>query len=153
VDGFLEWLSDNAWAGWLGVAIVLGIVETASLDLVFLMLAVGAAGGAAAAALGAPFVVQILVAVLGSAALLGVVRPIAQRHLTSAPALTTGTDALVGRQAIVVTPVDRFSGQVKLAGELWTARTFDEHDVIPAGSPVDVYAIEGATAIVYRANE
>jgi membrane protein implicated in regulation of membrane protease activity len=145
-----DWLGDNAWAGWLGLAVVLGIVETFTLDLVFLMLAGGAVAGAVAAAFGAPLLLQAVVAVVASAALLGVVRPIARRHLRTPLETRTGVAALVGRDALVIARVDAHSGQVKLGGEVWSARAFDDHDVIEPGERVQVAEIEGATALVYR---
>ena len=151
MDGIVDWLGENAWAGWLGLAVVLGIIETTTLDLVFLMLAGGALAGAAAAAFGAPLLLSAVVAILASAALLGVVRPIARRHLRTPLETRTGVAALVGRQAVVLARVDGESGQVKLAGEVWSARAFDEHEVIEPGEKVQVVQIEGATALVFRA--
>ena len=151
MDGFFDWLGDNAWAGWLGLAVVLGIVETTTLDLVFLMLAGGALAGAAAAAFGAPLLLQAVVAILASAALLGIVRPIARRHLHTPIDVRTGVAALVGRDALVLQRVDAHSGQVKLAGEVWSARAFDENEVIEPGEKVQVVQIDGATALVFKA--
>lgn len=152
MDGFFDWLGDNAWAGWLGIAVVLGIVETTTLDLVFLMMAGGALAGAVAAGFGAPLVLQAVVALLATAALLGVVRPVAKRHLRTPIEARTGVAALVGRDALVTAQVDAHQGQVKLAGEIWSARSFDEREVIEPGVRVHVVEIDGATAVVFRAD-
>ena len=148
-DAF-DWIGDNEWTLWIGLALILGIIETTTLDLVFLMLAVGAVGGALAAAIGAPFLVQALVAIAVSVAMLGVVRPIAKRHLHQPITERTGVAALVGRRAIVLERVDGTSGRVKLAGEVWSARSYDG-SVIEAGASVDVVEIQGATALVFAA--
>jgi membrane protein implicated in regulation of membrane protease activity len=150
MDGFFDWLGDNAWAGWLGLAVVLGIVETTTMDLVFLMLAGGALAGALAAAVGAPLLLQAVVAVVATAALLGVVRPVAKRHLRTPLEARTGVAALVGRDALVTAKVDAHSGQVKLAGEIWSARAFDDREVIEPGARVHVVEIDGATAVVFQ---
>ncbi len=152
MDGFFDWLGENAWAGWLGLAVVLGIVETTTLDLVFIMLAGGALAGAAAAAFGAPLLLQAVVALVATAALLGVVRPVAKRHLRTPLEARTGVAALVGRDALVLQQVDAHSGQVKLAGEIWSARSFDDREVIEPGARVHVVEIDGATAVVFRAD-
>ncbi len=152
MDGFFDWIGDNAWAGWLGLAVVLGIVETTTLDLVFLMLAGGALAGAMAAGLGAPLLLQAVVALVATAALLGVVRPVAKRHLRTPIEARTGVAALVGRDALVTAQVDAHQGQVKLAGEIWSARSFDEREVIEPGARVHVVEIDGATAVVFRAD-
>src|SRR5918996_4915207 len=99
MQGAFDWIGDNEWALWAGLALILGIIETTTLELVFLMLAVGAAGGAVAAALGAPFLIQALAAIVVSVAMLGVVRPIAKRHLHQSITERTGVAALIGRRA------------------------------------------------------
>lgn len=146
-----DWVADNAWVPWLGLALVFGIVETTTLDLVFLMLAGGAVAGAIASVLGLPFLAQALVAIGASAALLGVVRPVAKRHLRQAGSSRTGVAALVGRRAAVVERVDPHGGRVKLAGEIWSARSYDGRSVMEVGASVDVIEIQGATALVYEA--
>ncbi len=148
-DAF-DWIGDNEWTLWAGLALILGIIETTTLDLVFLMLAVGAAGGAVVAAFGVPFVFQALAAIAVSVAMLGVVRPIAKRHLHQPITERTGVAALVGRRAVVLERVDGTGGRVKLAGEVWSARSYDG-SVIEAGANVDVVEIQGATALVFAA--
>ena len=74
--------------------------------------------------------------------------PIARRHLKTPASLRTGTAALVGRPATVIQRVDRSGGQVKLGGEVWTARSYDEDDSFEPGARVEVMKIEGATALV-----
>jgi membrane protein implicated in regulation of membrane protease activity len=150
VGDLAEWLGDNAWVLWLGLALVFGIVETTTLDLMFLMLGGGALAGGVAAMVGAPFLVQALVAIVASGALIGVVRPVAKRHLRQPVSARTGVAALVGRRATVIERVDSHGGRIKLAGEVWSARSYD-HAVIEIGASVDVVEIQGATALVYEA--
>ncbi|PSK98651.1 membrane protein implicated in regulation of membrane protease activity [Haloactinopolyspora alba] len=151
MQGFWDWLGDYAWVSWLAAAIVLGLVETLTLDLVFLMLAGGAVGGAVVALSGFGVVFQALAAIVVSVALLGFVRPVAKRHMRSSTATRTGAAALVGRKGVVVQRVDAENGLIKLAGEVWTARCYDGRSVIEAGRDVDVIEIDGATALVFPA--
>ena len=141
-------MGDYAWAAWLVVAVVLGGLELFSLDLVLVMLAVGALGGAAVAALGLPFVAAAGVAVGISLVGLLAVRPVAVRHLRAGPLQLTGTAALVGREAVVTAEVTRDGGRVRLAGEIWSARNYVPDGTIPVGKTVDVVSIDGATAVV-----
>lgn len=133
---------------WLIAAVVLGILEVLSLDLVLIMLAAGALAGAGAAALGAPFVVQAGAA--AAVALLGIfaVRPIALRHLRSTPQALTGIDALIGQKVTVLEEVTAESGRVKLSGEIWSARLEEAWDPLPVDSQGTVVEIRGATAII-----
>jgi membrane protein implicated in regulation of membrane protease activity len=149
----MDWLGDNLWAGWLALAIALGAAELASLDLILLMLAVGAVVGAVTAGIGLPFVVQILLAGGASVAMLALVRPNVVKKLRSGPELQLGHGKLVGRQALVTEDVTSLSpGRVKLAGEIWTAEPYDESLTIKAGETVEVLAIKGATVFVHPAN-
>ncbi len=144
-----DWLRDNAWVVWSGLGVLLAVAELLSLDLVLLMLAVGAFAGAAVALAGAPLAAELAVAVVVSAGMLALVRPNIARRLHAGPELTMGHDALVGRTAVVVEPVTELDGRVRLAGELWTARSYDPGAMIEPGTKVSVFAIEGATAVVY----
>ena len=139
----------ESWIVWLVLAAVLGVAEIMTTTLAFGLIAVGAvvAGVVGVAGAGLPF--QLIAFAVASAAGLGVVRPIAVRHIKQPPLLRTGTSALVGRSAKVVEEVTDDGGKVRIGGELWSARPYDESQVIPVGSSVDVFAIEGATALVH----
>jgi membrane protein implicated in regulation of membrane protease activity len=139
----------QSWMFWLTVAAALGTAEllTATLDLLLLGCAALVAAGVAAIGLGIGF--QLLAFAVSAVLVITVVRPFARRALTSAPQLPSGVAGLVGREAVTLTPVGREPGRVRLAGEEWSARAYDPDLVIPAGATVDVFAIEGATALVH----
>ena len=86
--------------------------------------------------------------VAGSVAALAIVRPIARRHMRTPAHIRTGAAALIGQRAIVLEKVDADGGLVKIGGEVWTARAYDEDHVIEPGARVEVLKIEGATALV-----
>jgi len=143
----------DAWIWWLVAGVALAVVEILTLDLVFVMLSAGtvaAAGIAGLDAAGAPlgFGAQLVgglaVAVLG----LVLLRPVALRHLRDTPELRTGTAALIGADALVTDRVDRLGGRVKLAGEIWSARSYHPDGVFEQGTAVSVLWIDGATALV-----
>ncbi|POX44500.1 hypothetical protein C3489_36295 [Streptomyces sp. Ru71] len=138
----------DAWVWWLVGAAALGIPLVVTAMPEFGMLAVGAVAAAIAAGFGLGVVVQVLVFLAVSVALIAVVRPIAARHSRQRPQLATGVDALKGRQAVVLERVDGSGGRIKLAGEVWSARALDTGRAYEVGQEVDVVDIEGATAIV-----
>jgi membrane protein implicated in regulation of membrane protease activity len=133
---------------WVVVAGVLAVGEVLSLTLVLAMPAVGALAAALVAVLDGGVVLQLVAFVVVSAALLGLVRPIARRHLRTAPRLRSGAAALVGRQAVVLERVDADGGRVKLGGEVWSARSWSGQQVLEPGTRVEVMEIDGATALV-----
>jgi membrane protein implicated in regulation of membrane protease activity len=149
----MEWFRENAWAAWTGAAILLGVAELLSLDLVLLMLAIGAGAGVVAALLGAPFALQLLAAIGTAVAMLALVRPSMVKRLHSGPELTLGHDALVGKQAVAVSEVTSQGGQIRVGGEVWSARPYDETAVIREGARVDIFEIKGATALVHEIPE
>ena len=136
------------WVYWMIAAGALAVGEIITLSFFLGPIAVAAAVAAVAALIGVGVAIQILVFTIASAASLLVLRPIARRHLRTPAQLRTGTAALVGEHAVVLERVDRDGGQIKLAGEIWTARAFDEDEVLEAGARVQVMQIQGATALV-----
>jgi membrane protein implicated in regulation of membrane protease activity len=139
----------GAWIIWLIVAAVLGIAEVVTVTLALGLLAVAAVVAGVVGAAGLGFPAELGAFAVTAAAGLGVIRPIAMRHIKQPPPLRTGVAALVGRTGIVVQEVNGQDGRVRIGGELWTSRAYDEITVIPVGTKVDVMQIEGVTALVY----
>jgi membrane protein implicated in regulation of membrane protease activity len=121
----MDWISNHAWETWLIVAVALAALELVSLDLILVMLAGGALLGAVVALFGAAFAVQVLVALAASVGLLALVRPNVVRRLHNGPHLRTGTEALIGRQALVLREMSaHHPGRVKIGGEEWSAAPY-----------------------------
>jgi len=139
----------GTWIIWLIVAAVLGVAEVMTATLAFGLVAVAALVGAGVGAAGGNPALQFGAFTVASAAGLGVARPFAMRHVRQPPLLQTGTAALVGRSAYLLDEVTALGGRVRIGGEEWSARPYDETLTIPKGSTVDVMQIEGATALVY----
>jgi membrane protein implicated in regulation of membrane protease activity len=136
-----------AWLVWLIGGLLLISAEVLSGDLWLLMIGLGALGGSAAALAGGNLVISALVFAIASIALIGGIRPMLKRKLLVGQDIKTNTQALIGARATVVAPVDHHSGQVKIGGEIWSART-DNGGTYQPGTPVIVVQISGATAIV-----
>ena len=150
----MEWLADHLWAAWLVLAVALGVAEMVSLDLILLMVAVGAVVGALAAMASFPLVLQVLLGAGSSAAMLALVRPNLVSKLHSGPDLVTGMGKLVGQEGVVTEELSAHNpGRVKLAGEIWSARPYDDSLTIAPGARVEVFAIRGATAYVHPVGE
>jgi membrane protein implicated in regulation of membrane protease activity len=138
------------WVIWIIAACVLAVGEMLTLGFFLAPFAVGAALAGLADALGASTAVDFAVFLVVSSLLLLLVRPIARAHRRLPPATRTGTAALVGRRAIVLERIanDEGVGCVRVDGEVWTARAYDEDDVIEEGARVNIVEIRGATALV-----
>jgi membrane protein implicated in regulation of membrane protease activity len=140
----------DPWMIWIVLAVVLAGVELASPSLFFAPFAAGALLGAVSQSAGLGTVAAFAAFVVSSGLLMTFARPIARRHLYTPQVIRTGTAALIGRTAMVTERIDNDAqtGLVKLEGEVWTARSWDEDETIEAGHRVDVIEIEGATALV-----
>lgn len=135
---------------WLAAGGALLLVELMTANLLFASLAVSALAAGAAAGLGFDAVVQTIVFGVAAFVSLALIRPVALRHLKkSKPDAATNTDALIGAFAFTMSSVTETGGQIKLAGEVWTAKT--SGGSIAADQKVFVTAIRGATAIIKEA--
>jgi membrane protein implicated in regulation of membrane protease activity len=136
---------------WLIVALGLAGAEALTGDMSLLML-----GGGALAAAGSSWLLDLPVWADGavflvvSMLLLVLVRPVLRRGLTSARGIRVGFQALEGKSALVLDRVARDEGQVKLDGQVWTARPLNDSDVFEPGELVTVMHIDGATAVVWQ---
>ncbi|GAB2330378.1 NfeD family protein [Streptomyces griseoincarnatus] len=139
----------DPWLIWLIVAAVLAVAEIFTLTAALGMLSAAALVTAGVAAVGLPLWVQLLAYAVLAAVTLLFVRPLALRHLQRPQRTRFGVDALVGKPAQVLTAVSGTDGRIRIEGEEWTARSYDETLVISPGKTVDVIEISGATAIVY----
>ena len=139
-----------AWAVWAVLAVLLAVGELFTLGFFLGAVALAAVLAALVALVGLGLALQLAVFIAASVGSLALLRPIAVRHLRTPAALRTGTAALVGAKAVVLERVDDNGGQVKLGGEVWSARPFFEGQAYEPGARVEVAKIEGATAMVYE---
>ena len=140
----------DAWIIWLIAAGVLGVGEMHQGAFYLAPFALGAAVAALVSLLGAGAGVSAVVFVAASAIVFATLRPVARRHRQLPPSIRTGAAALVGRPAIVLERIanDEGVGCVRIGGEVWTARSYDDDEVFDAGERVEVAEIRGATALV-----
>ena len=145
-----DWLGDNSWAIWLSLAFLLGIAEIMSLDLVLIMLAVGALAGAGIAVV-APSLwwLQILVASGISIMMLLLLRPTLLAKVRSMPGYRSSAAKMVGSSGVATSQIDRAGGEIKVDGQSWSARPYSSDLVIEQGTEIEVFEIDGVIAVVY----
>lgn len=140
----------DPWLLWLIAAVVFGVGEIATLGFFLAPFAGGALLAAIVTGLGAGTAAGWVVFLVVSVVLLAALRPVARSHRRQPPLLRTGTAALVGKSGMVVERIanDEGVGCVRIDGEVWTARSYDDDEVIEAGRRVQIVEIRGATAFV-----
>jgi membrane protein implicated in regulation of membrane protease activity len=134
---------------WLIIGIVLVVAEVLSGAFVLVMLGSAALVAALAAALGVSPVISGVVFAAAAAAGITLARPALVRRMHAGDHVKTNVDALVGGKALVTATVNAHTGQVKINGEIWSARSYDETEVLEPGRTVTVMSISGATAVVW----
>lgn len=139
----------DAWVIWIVLAVAFAVGEILTISLFLAPFSVGGFGAAAVAAVGGGLVAQVAVFAVLTVAVFFLLRPVAKRHLRQTSETKTGTAALIGRTAIVTAALEgpEMSGQVRLDGEIWTARGAGL-EAVPVGTTVTVLEIQGATAVV-----
>ncbi|MGB5795754.1 MAG: NfeD family protein [Mycolicibacter algericus] len=136
---------------WLVFALGLAGAEALTGDMFLLMLSGGALSAAGAGWLtNWPLWTDGAVFLVVSVLLLVLVRPALRRRLWAGAGAETGVRALQGKTALVLDRVEQHGGQVKLDGEVWTARPLTDGDVFEPGEQVTVMHIDGATAVVSK---
>ncbi|MCQ2470554.1 MAG: NfeD family protein [Clostridia bacterium] len=135
---------------WIAAVIVLLIIEVATMQLVTIWFAVGAAAGLIAYLCNLPLVWQIVLFVAVSALALAVTRPFVKRfaHKEIDP---TNADRCIGKTAIVVEDINNNLGKgaVKINGAVWTARSADG-EPIETEKEVIIEKIDGVKLIVKK---
>ena len=144
----MQWLAENLWVAWLTAAALLAVAEMLTLDFTLLMLAAGAlAGGVVALAFPGLLWLQVLVGVVVAVAMLATLRPTLLRKIRALPGYRSSVDKMVGSPGVALTAITADGGEVKVAGEVWSAHSLEGS--IVAGTEIEVYRIDGAIAIVY----
>jgi membrane protein implicated in regulation of membrane protease activity len=140
----------DAWLIWLIAGVFAAVGEILTAGFFLAPFAVGAFGAMLADLVGAGGALQFIVFAVLTLACFGLVRPVAKRHMYTPPRIRTGAAALVGTSAIVLERIanDEGIGTVRIGGEVWTARSYEEDRVIESGTKVQVVEIRGATALV-----
>jgi membrane protein implicated in regulation of membrane protease activity len=138
----------EAWLFWLIVAVILAVGEIATTAFLLAPFAGGALLAMLAAGLGGGTVIQLVVFLVASSGLLLGLRPLARSHKRMPPQLRTGTAALIGKTGTVTERTDADSGNVRIDGDIWSARAYEQDAVLEPGARVHIVEIRGATALV-----
>jgi membrane protein implicated in regulation of membrane protease activity len=138
------------WIVWLVVACLLGLGEMHQGGFYLAPFAIGAGLATIVALLGVGAALSGIVFLASSGIVFATLRPVARRHRRMPPSIRTGAAALVGKHALVLERIanEEGVGCVRIDSEVWTARSYDEDEVIDAGERVEVVEIRGATALV-----
>lgn len=145
-----DWFGQNLWVLWLGISLLLATAEMLTLDFTLLMLASGALAAAlTAAALPQLWWLQVIVGCVVAVLMLFILRPTLLRRVRALPGYRSSLSRMVGSVGVATSEVTDSSGEVKVAGMTWSARTVTRGMRVAEGEAVEVYEVDGVTAVVY----
>lgn len=134
---------------WIGITILLVIIEAASVNLVTIWFAVGSLASLLMALIGLSIPVQVIVGLIVSTLLLIYSRPIAIKYL-KVGRVKTNVNSVIGQRGVVTkTILQNHVGEIKVGGQYWTAKS-STNEVIELHSEVEILAVEGVKAIVKK---
>lgn len=138
---------------WLGLFVILLIIEIFTMGLTTIWFAGGALAAFVAGWLGFGLPVQIGVFVVVSVLLLVLTRPIAVKYFNQ-ERQKTNAESLIGQHGLVVEDIDTLQakGVVEVKGLEWSAKTDEPDGKIPKNTVVVIDGIQGVNLIV-RARE
>ena len=136
---------------WLVIAVVMGVTEACTVQLVSVWFAIGSAAACITSLFTDQIYIQVIVFVVVTAIALAVTRPLVKKLKRNRPE-ATNADRYIGKSAVVVEAIDNdhAKGLVKVDNEKWTARSVDGQLLEP-GDRVVVTAIAGVKLIVTKA--
>ena len=137
---------------WFASIVLFFIIEGMTFSLVCIWFAGGSIAALVTSLLGFGAAVQFSAFVVVSAILLALVRPMAKRYATSRKT-RTNADRVIGNVGVVIKQIDplKNEGQIRVLGQIWSAKPEDGSSVIAADSHVEVMAISGVKVVVREA--
>ncbi|MDC7228014.1 MAG: NfeD family protein [Spirochaetales bacterium] len=140
-------LLDNIQFVWLGIAVILFIIEAATVNLATIWFALGALISMVLAFLDLPIPWQLLIFLIVSSILLIFTRPVLVKKL-KVGSIKTNAESLVGDSGVVTEEITKDTrGQVKVRGQIWSALSTDG-GLIEKKTRVLIEKIEGVTLYV-----
>lgn len=143
---------ESIW--WLGLLVLFIIIEIATMGLTTIWFAGGAVAGFIASILGAGIVIQVVLFLAVSIILLVFTRPFAAKYINKNKT-RTNVDGLIGQKAVVTQDIDNLgaTGEARIDGKEWMARTEDDSVKIPEGTTVIVLRVSGVKLIVAKESQ
>ena len=139
---------------WIGLFIILLIIEVFTVGLTTIWFAIGALAAAGANTLGANLTIQIIVFLAVSIMLMILTRPWAAKHLNK-NRLKTNYESKIGEVIKITERVDnlRQTGRSIVDGQECTVRSHKDSEILETGDLAKIVAVSGVKLIVEKYEE
>ena len=135
---------------WIGVAVIMAVLEMATVQLVSVWFVIGAVCAAITSLFTDSVLIQFIVFVAVSLIALLITRPLVKRLKNKTEKVSTNADRIIGEKGDLLTdlPTAETVGQAKVGGSVWSVKC--DNPPLKKGDRVLVLAIEGVKLIVEK---
>ena len=139
---------------WIGLFIILLLIEIFTVGLTTIWFAIGALAAAGVNTLGADLIIQIIVFLAVSVILMIFTRPWAAKHLNQ-NRLKTNYESKIGEIIKITERVDNLkqTGKSIVDGQEWTVRSQNNNEILEKDELAKVIAVSGVKLIVEKYEE
>ena len=139
---------------WLGLFIILIVIELFTVGLTTIWFAIGSLAAMAANTLGGNLIIQIIVFFAVSVVLMIFTRPWAARHLNR-NRLKTNYESKIGEIIRITERVDNLkqTGKSIVDGQKWTVRSQNNSEILEEGDLAKIISVSGVKLIVKKYEE
>lgn len=138
------------WQMWLIIAGVCFIIEMATIGFFVFWFGIGALISMLVSILfPGNILLQCIIFIVSSVILLLLTKPLVNKFTKTDKKIETNAYSIINKKAVVVQDINPAFGvgQIKIAGEVWSAKTDDE-TIIEKGTSVKITKIDGVKAVV-----
>ena len=142
------------WAIWLILCGIFLLIEIFNISFLLIWPGIGSFFAFIASILGASIEVQIAVFAITTTIMIIFMKPLVKKFFKNKDDTKMNNNAMIGTKGIVIKEINPLeeTGQVKVAGELWSAITLD-NTKIQINEIVKVTKVEGVKLVVTKDNE
>ena len=135
------------WYFWLILAGIFVIAEIATVGFLIFWLSLGSLCAMLTSFFTDNIIIQTAVFVVTSVLFIFLTRPLAKKLAKTDNTLVTNAFSIIGKKAIVIKEINPGVGQIKIDGQVWTAKSTNE-EIISEGTEVLILNIDGVKAVV-----
>lgn len=142
------------WQFWLIAAGIFFIIEIATVGFLVFWFGIGAIIAMVVSLFIPNVYIQAIVFIVSSTLLIFFTKPFVNKFVNKGKTMTTNAYSIIGRTGIVTKEINdlKCTGQVKIGGETWSAKTLSE-ETIPENTEIEVVKIDGVKAIVQKVSK
>lgn len=142
------------WIFWLIAAGIFFVIEMATIGFLVFWLGIGSLLAMVTSFFVDNVIVQFVVFLISSTLLIIFTRPLVDKFIKIPKEVKTNAYSIIGKKGIVISKINNVegSGQIKIDGEVWSAKSLDEEE-IEKNTEIEIVEIDGVKAVVKKVTD